>query len=201
MAKGGGRVGDVSPPSISTRLLELVLPPSLRDAFVGDLIEELRRRQASEVGSSPTRWYRRQVLRSIGPMAWRRLNASAVAQTALSTGAGFAAGWAWLWLLNQPLILGPVFRLPGSSLAIVLVLLEASPYLIAGLAVGLLATAKPLLAVLATGALVWAWPLLRAWWSTGELHAPGGLWSAVMILACLLLGVWIIQLVRRRLSA
>ena len=50
-----------------TRLLRLVLPRADRDAVLGDLAEE------RALHENPDRWYRRQVLRSLGPIVWTNI--------------------------------------------------------------------------------------------------------------------------------
>lgn len=50
-----------------TWLLKLVLPRADRDAVLGDLAEE------RALQKNPDRWFRRQVLRSLGPIMWANI--------------------------------------------------------------------------------------------------------------------------------
>jgi hypothetical protein len=110
-----------------TRLLRLVLPRGDRDAVLGDLIEE-RALQAN-----PDRWYRQQVLRSVGSIVWANVRRGVWLKMLLAALAGYAVvvvlvmlGEGWLVGRLWPeaagsaptsLLIGTVVMLLGGYLA------------------------------------------------------------------------------------
>lgn len=63
---------------LARRLLRWIAGPARADTILGDLDEELTAFQERERGARRARsWYRRQVLRSLAPLAWERVRAAA----------------------------------------------------------------------------------------------------------------------------
>jgi hypothetical protein len=78
-------------PRLARWLLEVVTPRIERAELLGDLEDDTARREAVDGRSAARRWYRRQVVRSVGPIVGRRLSVRArrwraVGPTALSSG-------------------------------------------------------------------------------------------------------------------
>lgn len=194
-----GPLADHAPPALSTWLLALLVPRPRREQFVGDLVEEFRSRQEGASAAIARRWFRWQVLRSVGPIAWQRVNISPVMQTVVGVMMAFAGLWVWIWVLNVPPIRDRVFGLVGSPLAFLVTVLELSTYVVAGLVVGRLATFRPFVAVMATSLLIWLWPAAVRSLATGSLALPGPVWSAVLVFGGVQLGAW--ATARRRVRA
>ena len=176
------------PPALTARMLALVLPPAVRDPFLGDLAEEFHDRRRREPASTARRWYRRQAVRSAGPMLRRRVHSSPPAQTLVVALLAIAAAWGWLALLNAPPMRRLLEPLAGSPLAFAVTLLELTTFGVAGAVAGRLATARPIFTALVVGSALWGWPVVAGWLATGDFRVIGGLWWAVLAVGGALAG-------------